>query len=643
VGLPIKLFRTPIILFILVTLFTSVGVIGIRHAGMLEFLELATYDWSLRLQPQVNVPDSRVVLVTISEQDIRQMGRWPLTDSIVAQLLEQLARYHVRGIGLDLYRDFEVPPGHDRLNAVFANNPNIITVMKFPSGTNTGIPGPSILHNTDQVGFNDILADPGGTVRRGLLFLDNGETSATSFPLTLATRYLEKEGIVLKPDESNPEYVKLGEVTLPPFRSNDGGYINADDSGYQFLLKYHNANTPFQRFSMTDVLKGLVPAEKFQGKIVLIGVTAESVKDSFITPYSRGLDNRQLMPGIEVHAHMLSQFLRIALEGERPIRVLPDWQERGWIILWCIIGGVTAFLFRAFWPFLLMFTGWTAIQVGIAYFSIQADWWFPSLTPVLGLLATGSFFSTAISKVERDQRKLLMDLFSKHVSPEVADLIWQQRDQFFQEGRLRTQKQVVTAVFADLEGFTPIAESLAPPQLMDWLNRYMETMATVVMNHHGVVDDYYGDAIKANFGVPFVRAHDSEIQQDAQNAVMSALQMRSEMVRLNTNLKAQSLPAVRLRIGICTGPVVAGSLGSSQRLKFTTIGDTVNIAARLESLEHPPMDSLDESEPCRILIGETTHAYLNGRWNTEDMGEVQLKGKEQRIKVYRVLNFAGEE
>ena len=642
-SLPIKLFRTPIVLFVLITVFTSVSVIGLRQLGMLEFLELASYDWSLRLQPHVTAPDPRVVLVTISEEDIRQLGRWPLTDGMVAQLLEQLTKYRVRAIGLDLYRDFEVPPGHDLLNTVLAGNPNIITVMKFSSGDNMGIPGPSIVHNTDQVGFNDILADPGGTVRRGLLFLDNGETSATSFSLTLATRYLENEGVVLQPDESNPEYVKLGEVTFPPFRSNDGGYINADDSGYQFLLKYSHANVPFQRFSMTDVLKGLIPAEEFKGKIALIGVTAESVKDSFITPYSRGLDTQQLMPGIEVHAHMLSQFLRVALEGERPIHVLSDWQERGWIFMWCVIGGVTALLIRAFWPFLLIFTGWVAVQAGIAYFSIQADWWLPSLTPILGLLATGSLLSTAISKVERDQRKLLMDIFSKHVSPEVADLIWQQRDQFIQEGRLRTQKQVVTALFADLEGFTPIAESLAPPQLMDWLNRYMEAMATVVMNHQGVVDDYYGDAIKANFGVPFARTHESEIQQDAQNAVMSALKMRGEMIRLNTVLKAQSLPTVRLRIGICTGPVVAGSLGSSQRLKFTTIGDTVNVAARLESLENPPLDSLDESEPCRILIGETTHAYLNGRWNTEDIGEVQLKGKEQRIKVYRVLDSLGEE
>lgn len=642
-SLPIKLFRTPIILFVLVTVFTSAGVIGIRDLGILEFLELASYDWTLRLQPSANTPDPRVVLATISEQDIRNLGRWPLTDQTMAQLLEQLTQYDARVIGLDIYRDFEVPPGTDQLNQVFVQNSNIISVMKFPSRNQTGISGPRVLENTDRVGFNDMLTDSGGIVRRGLFFLDNGEISATSFALTLATRYLKKEGIVLKADETNPEYVKIGAVTLPPLGSNDGAYVNADDSGYQFLIRYRHAQPSFSQYAISEILKGEIPAQIFQDKIVLIGVTAESVKDSFITPYSRGMNTHQSMPGIEVHAHMLSQFLRIALERERPIHVLSIWEERGWIAFWCIVGGLTALLIQAFWPFLFIFTSWAALLAGIAYFSIQADWWLPLFSPVLGLLATGSLLSTAISKMERDQRKLLMELFSKHVSPEVANLIWQQRDQFFHDGRLRTQKQVVTALFADLEGFTPIAESLEPPQLMDWLNGYMEAMATVVMKNHGVVDDYYGDAIKANFGVPFERNTESEIRQDAQNAVMSALQMRREIIRLNKDLKTQSLPAVRLRIGIFTGPVVAGSLGSSQRLKFTTIGDTVNVAARLEGLDHLPLDLLTEAEPCRILIGETTHAYLNGQWDTQDMGEIKLKGKEQPIKVYRVLESLEEE
>jgi len=621
----------------MITIFTAVGMVSLRHVGMFEFLEMAAYDWTLRLQPPPKSTDPRVVLVTISEEDIRQLGQWPLTDETVAQLLDRLTGSGARVIGLDIYRDFEIPPGTDQLNQTFHRHKNIITVMKFPSPDTTGIPGPPVLRETDQIGFNDILTDSGGIVRRGLLFLDNGDISATSFALLSATRYLKHEDIVLRPDERNPDHVKIGGVTLPPLRSDDGAYINIDHSGYQFLIRYHPAQPTFSEFSFSEVLKRQIPPQKFQDKIVLIGVKAESVKDAFITPYSQGLGNHQLMAGVEVHAHMVSQLLRMALEGEQPVQVLSEWQERGWIILWCLIGGMTGLLIRGFWPFLLIFLGWTGFLIGVAYFSMQADWWIPAFPPVLGLLTTGGLVSTAMSWVERDQRKLLMDLFSKHVSPEVADMIWQEREHFFLEGRLRTQKQIVTALFADLEGFTPIAESLPPPQLMEWLNTYMETMVNVIMTHHGVVDDYYGDAIKANFGVPFARIQESEIQHDAQNAVRSAINMRSAIIRLNQDLTANSLPAVRLRIGIFTGPVVAGSLGSSQRLKFTTIGDAVNIAARLESLDLPSLTALEKADPCRILIGESTHAYLEGKWKTEDLGKVALKGKEQHIHVYRVL------
>jgi len=604
---------------------------------MLEFLELAAYDWSLRWSPKHATSDPRIVLVTISEHDIRQQGQWPLTDHTLAQLLNQINRGQPRVIGLDLYRDFKVPPGHEELNQIFLNTPNIIGVMKFPSPSIGAIPGPAILQEKGQVGFNDMLPDPGGTVRRGLLFLDDGKTSATSFALTLAAQYLSQDGIMMTPDDQQPDYVKLGVTTLPPFSSNDGGYSNADDQGYQMLIQYYQADRPFHRYGMTDVLGGQIATEAFQDKIVLIGVTAESVKDLFVTPYSQGLHDQQLMSGMELHAHMVSQLLRIGTHQEQPLHTLSDGQEMLWIAIWCLLGSLVGVMIHAFWFVVVTFMGLSGFLGSVAYFSMQAGWWIPSVPPILGLLITGSLLSTALSRIERDQRKLLMELFSKHVSPEVADMIWEQRDQFFQGGRLRTQRQVVTALFADLEGFTPIAERLSPQELIDWLNTYMEAMATIIMNHHGVVDDYYGDAIKANFGVPFPRTQEPEIQQDAQHAVACALAMKEEIIRLNQDLQFQNLPTVRMRIGLFTGLVVAGSLGSAQRLKYTTIGDAVNIAARLESLGPLPQNPNVQQDHCRILIGETTRAYVDGIVKIRDLGDQQLKGKAQTIKAYQVL------
>jgi len=148
-----------------------------------------------------------------------------------------------------------------------------------------------------------------------------------------------------------------------------------------------------------------------------------------------------------------------------------------------------------------------------------------------------------------------------------------------------------------------------------------------------VVDDYAGDSIKANFGVPLPRTSHAEIGRDAVDAVSCALAMEKEIHRLNTLWQEQSLPTVGIRVGIFTGPVVAGAVGSSKRLKYTTVGDTVNIAARLESYDKDfARDSL-----CRILIGESTLHYLGNQFKTRRVGEGTLKGKDERITIHQVL------
>jgi adenylate cyclase len=212
-------------------------------------------------------------------------------------------------------------------------------------------------------------------------------------------------------------------------------------------------------------------------------------------------------------------------------------------------------------------------------------------------------------------------------------MIWEQREDFLDNGRPRSRKLTATIFFSDLRGFTSVSEKMDPQELIDWLNTYMESMAGLVLKHDGVVDNYIGDAIKADFGVPLPRKIEKEIQADAVNAVLCALAMEKEMFRLNREWGEKGLPGVGIRIGIFTGPVVAGLLGSSQRLKFTTIGDTVNTASRLESFDK----DIAGDAVCRILIGSTTLDLLGGRFLTEKIGEVSLKGKKERITIHRVL------
>ena len=629
-----RLLRSSIAVSFLVSTMVFFAVLGLRKVGTLEYLELATYDWYLRSQPKISVSNSRIILLAISENDISNLGHWPLSDANLAQLLANLVRHQPRAIGLDIYRDVSVPPGKNELDAILTGNANIITVMTFGE---TGVPPPPALLNTNQVGFNDTLVDPGGVVRRGLLFMDDGENVVYSFALRLALLYLQADGIVPQPDPSNPEHIRLGRTTIRPFQPNDGGYVDADARGYQFLLDFRDARGSFPLFSLSDLLSGQIDPETFKDKIIIIGITAKSLKDFFYTPFSRGLQADQQVSGIELHARIVSQLLRYGLEGDSTIESPGKGKEAFWIFLWGILGGIIGRRAYGPWQFSLLGIGGVLILGLVAYLALLAGWWIPVVPPAMTWLLSAAVVTAYMTNQEKRQRAVLMKLFSSHVSPEIAEIIWQQRDQILEHGRPKPQKLIATVLFTDLQGYTSVSEKMDPQALIDWLNTYMESMAKVVMAHRGVVDDYAGDGVKANFGVPVPRINDKEIRQDAVNAVTCALAMEAELKRLNDLLRRQRLPTVGLRIGIFTGPVVAGSVGSRERLKYTTVGDTVNIASRLENLGKDLIDLKGADNPCSIIIGETTLYYLDDQFRTQKVGEVSLKGKDERVAAYYVV------
>jgi len=610
---------------------------GLRSAGSLESLELAAYDWYIRLRPGAAVSDSRIVLIAITERDIRNQGSWPIPDGTLAQVLETLTRYQPRAIGLDIYRDIEVPPGRAQLNEMLTRNRHIITVMKLGEGESDGIPPPPVLKGTDQVGFVGTLVDRGGIVRRGLLFQHDGETAFYSFALRLALLYLQAEGITPQPDASNPQHLRLGRATIRPLERNDGGYVDVDARGYQFLLDFKAAPGSFLAFSLAALLSGNIDSQAFKDKVVLVGVTAESLKDIFYTPYSRGLQTGQQMSGIELHGHVISQLLRFALDGNSPIATVSDGLEAAWILLWSVLGGAVGIGVRSPWRFSLSAAS-GLLLLGLAdYLAFVTGWWIPLVPPAMAWLGSATIVTAYMSNQEKHQRTLLMQLFSKYVpNKEVAEIIWQQRDQLLDGGRLRSQSLTATVLFTDLMGFTTVAEKRDPQAVMDWLNAYMEAMAQQVMAHGGVIDKYIGDSIMAIFGVPLPRTTEAEISRDALNAVNCALAMEQTLIQLNDRWREQELPTIGMRIGIFTGPLVAGSLGSAQRLEYTVIGDTVNTASRLEGFDKELFAPDWLSSPCRIIIGEATLCRLGDQFEAQRVGEVSLKGKDQKITVYCV-------
>ena len=630
----IKMIRNSIFAAALSCLLVFLAIVGVRRNGNLEFLELPAYDWFVRLQPGSFVHDPRITVVRVSEKDILSLGRWPLTDEILAQALTALLKEKPRAIGLDIFRDIPVPPGTEILDTVLLENPNIIVTMKFGEG---GVRPPPVLKGTEQVSFNDILVDPGGVVRRGLFFLDDGDRVAYSLALRLALLYLQAQGIGPQPDEKNPQHLRLGNVTFRPFEENDGGYVKADSRGYQFFLDYQGPVPPFRSYSLANLLSGKVPPKAINDKIVLLGVTAQSVKDFFFTPYSRGLSEVQPIPGVVLHSLMVSQLLRAGIEGIRPIETLTEKQEILWILLWGLLGSILGLKAHSAWRFSLLGSAGVLLIGLCAYVTFLYRWWIPLAPPALAFLLTAALVTAYVTSLAKKERALLMQIFSKHVSKEVAESLWQQREQFLKNGRPRSQKLVMTAFFSDLRGFTTVSEKMDPQDLMDWLNIYMERMTGIIMAHGGIIDDYAGDGIKANFGLPLPEQNESVIRGDALSAVRSALDMEKEMHSLNAHWQEKGLPEVGMRIGIYTGPAVAGALGSSQRMKYTTIGDTINIASRLESYDK----DLGKEALCRILIGESTLQYLGPEFRTERIGEVSLKGKAEKITIYRVLGEDG--
>lgn len=625
--------RKPIIVILAGGLLVFLLVGMLRRGGALEFLELAAYDGFLRIAPKQLDENPWITVIEVSEQDIQAIGHWPLSDEAVAKALEIILGAGPRCVGLDIYRDIPVPPGSEHLSRVFVDNPQLVGVMTIGD---KGIAPLAAIRNTDQAAFGDIVVDPGGIARRGLLFLDDGQTVYTSFALRLASLYLAEEGVYLQPDPENPAFVRLGQATIRPLEGDDGGYRHVDARGYQYLLDYADAATPFRSFSFLTLLSGEVPAEAIADRIVLIGVKSQSVKDFFFTPLSRGFSEEQQVSGIDLQGYMTSQLLRFALSGTSPIRTPPERQKELWLLFWAMMGGLLGLKSRSARGFSLAILAGVLLIFCTAYGAFAVRWWIPLIPPMCAFIIAAGGVTAYITGHEQRERAALMQIFSKHVSKEVAGMIWAQRDQFLDNGRPRSQNLVATVFFSDLKGFTTVSEKMSPQELIDWLNTYMEAMAGLIMHFGGVVDSYSGDGIKADFGVPIPRQSTEEIRQDAQNAVSCALAMGQEMARLNTEWGAKGLPEVGVRVGIFTGPVVGGLLGSSQRLKYTTIGDTVNIASRLESYDK----ELGKDALCRILVGDATLDCVGGQYETAKIGEVKLKGKEQPIIIHQILGPA---
>lgn len=375
---------------------------------MLQAWELETLDLSFRLRPLEPV-DKRVVIVGIDEPDIRKVGQWPIPDSVLAELLKKLQTYQPKAIGLDIYRDLPVEPGHAELLQVYRTLPNLVGIQQIKDKASPGIPAPSILDPARQIGFNNLIFDPDNKIRRGLLYLednlqDNGKRHK-SFALVLSTIYLKQAGITPQAATNGSPYLQLGKATFRILEPYDGAYANVDAGGYQILANLRGPANRFPIVSMADVLEGEVPAEWFRNRIVLIGSTAASLKDFFYTSYSSGSVNPKPMAGVELQANFVSQILSAALDGRPLIQVWAEPVEWLWILLWAWFGAMLSWRLRSPRSSALAILMAGMGLLSICYLAFLAGWWLPLVPPAMALVGSAIGIIAHIAHLQEELKR----------------------------------------------------------------------------------------------------------------------------------------------------------------------------------------------------------------------------------------------
>ena len=362
--------------------------------GLFEPLELGVLDqfFILRSRTSSAVSD-RILVIAIDERDIANMGQWPMSDQTLSQLLRNINAHEPASIGVDLYRNFPIAPGTNELADTFESIPNIIGAERV---LGEGVSAHETLAVLGRAASKDFVVDDDGKVRRGLMSVISPEGEVRNgLAATLALDYLGKQDIQLEllENDKSGQSLRLGRSVISRFEENDGGYFNADSGGYQVLMNYRGGYSQFESVSMTAALDGELTEAQVRDRIVLIGSTAISLNDLFYTP----VDSNKQVAGVYVHAHLLSQLLRAALDGQPFLRTLPAFAEGLWVAGWIAISIVASrsVLYSAslktslpMWQLVARFLALGGGLFGTGYGLFLVGWWLPIALPLVSIFST---------------------------------------------------------------------------------------------------------------------------------------------------------------------------------------------------------------------------------------------------------------
>ena len=592
----------------------------LRSTGLAQTIDLVVYDLITNQRPAGSGTDTPITLIGIEETDIQRFG-WPIDDGLFCDAFDRLNQGGVDVIGFDIYRDKGVGPQQQCLRDRFRDEPTLVSIFNVASGI-----GPVPETPEERQSYNDLSLDADGVLRRDLVHVTGQDAATVSF----AMRVME----VATGDRSLRSAMDAGTHDDAWLSADGGGYVNEVDAGLgmQRLLRFREPWS-YPLYSLAQLLDGDVPAEAMQDKIVMIGSTAPSLRDLFNVPHTRFRKTEEVfqVSGVEIHANRVATLLDHYNGTLKPGWIMPGWGNQT-LLLVCmaagiLLGEVVPKLRRS----VLLVAGLSAGLAGGLGWLLWQHVWVGMSMPLTGLLSMGGAAWLRRGAMSQQHSQQIKQLLGQTTSPAVAEQLWNQRDELLSNGRVEGRQLPITVLFTDTANFTSVSEGLSPRELMDWLNRGMEVCVPAVTSRGGMVNKFTGDGMLAVFGVPL----ENDTQAEAQAAIEAAKEIKAGLEQLNQQLAETGDPLMRIRMGIHSGEALVGSMGSAERIEYAVIGDTVNCASRLESLEKQRHEGV-----LRVLLSSNTLELLNKNFREtlklQSWGEVHVKGRDEHLDVYEL-------
>ena len=574
-----------------------------------ERLEYSMQDAFVRLRGGEN-PSGDIVIVAIDDQSFNWTGlQWPWPRSYFAEIVDQINKGGGKVIGIDvtLFEPDERHPENDTLLAnALRNSPASASIVQINKVVGQGFEAESLSQPMsvyrdvlDGVGITSVQRDEDAIVRSVAAFESYQGEIYPHWAFEIAKLYLTTNS----PTFSGNSFQFNGQTV-----SLNAGYLPVNFSG--------PAGT-YPTYSASDVHDGITlesDPDAFRGKIVLIGATSITLQDIYPTPFSA----RITTPGVEIVANTVDTII-----NGKYITYAPPWMA---LLITILAAGLAALITLSRRPSLTITALGVSIfmYIGAAFFLFSGRRYvIPTIAPIT-MLFLGVILPTleqAVSQ-EREKRRV-RSLFSRFISPEMVDQMMKTQD-------LATlnKRADLTIIFSDIRGFTTLSEKLAPEDVVSLLNPYLEAMSQVIHKHGGTVDKYEGDAIIAFFGEPV------PYKDHAVRALRASLDMRIALAELKEKWALEGRPShIEMGIGINSGEVFVGLLGSEQRINYTVIGDNANLASRLQDLT--------KTYAWPILVSESTYQLIKDDFDAELVDAVTVKGKTKPVNVYKVIGYKG--